>query len=613
MKFVERFIYKIRNFFWNYPDVLFFNKKSFGSSVFKTYLDLRPFSHLAFSVAILAVISLFFISNPNRLVRAETSTLIEGVIIGVDENGEKSSIQKVNPLVLTNIQIEKDINELVYESLVKVRVDGEKENILAELIIPNESGDNYRVKLREDVYWHDGDQFTAKDVIATFNLLELLDNESSTKTIFSTVANKRVKLIPVEGDDFRFEFQLEGAIPNFYELISFKILPAKYLDELNTNNILTSEPFINKNPVGTGKYKLVTGDSGKVVLEKNSQYYSSEKIPGIDRIQFQLYSSEESLKTALTTGQVHSVAGLTSNSLTDLDTDSKINILKTDVIYTQYYSMYFNLGENGPSIFKNKKIRQAISASINREYIVDVLEGEAEEAFGPIGKNSFAFAQDIKRYTFDSEFAKKTMDEEGWVLNSETGLREKDGEILEFELIAIDNVDRNKVTDSIVEDLSDMGIKVNLVRKENREVINENILNRSFDALVYSMTTFIDPDRFELFHSSQIQHPGLNISSFASEEKTVAIEENADGKVERVELPEVDLRLNRGRSFIEEEARSKEYFDFQRIVAEEAPAVFLYHPKLNYAVSKRVKNVDISNANTLEERFSTINDWYIEL
>lgn len=617
LKPLEKIIYTFRDIFWEYPDFMLFGENSMRLRFEKFYSSLRPFSHIVSSVTVLAILTVIFTSDYQLLVRADTTTLIEGVLVGVDETGKKNTIQKLNPLVISNTQIEKDLNELIYESLVSVDVYGNVKNQLAETIAPNQTGDNFRIKLREDVYWHDHtDQkphrLTARDVEATFKLLEELDFNSSTKTIYSRIANKRIKFVPIEGDDFRFEFQLDGAIPNFYELITFKILPETFLQELDANNILTSEPLINRNPIGTGRYKLAAASEDQIQLTKNTIYYNKGLIPKINDIKFRFFIDEESIIDALENGQIHSVAGISTSSLSQLKDDANITLHRTGTIFTQYYALYLNLGDTGPEVLKDVKIRRAISSAVNRDYIIEILEGEAEEALGPIGSNSFAFAKDLGRYRFNLENANKLLDEAGWKYEEGAQFRSKDGKLLEMNLIALDNIDRNKVSQSIVEDLRGVGISMNLVKKPIQDLNLQNVLPRNFDILLYSATTFIDPDRYELFHSAESKHPGLNLASFKSVEETLKIV-RTDGKRETVKVPEADLRLEQGRSILDPDARKEEYFEFQRIVANEQPVVFLYHPILNYAVNNRVRNIDISDANTLEERFKNIHFWEIKL
>jgi len=139
-------------------------------------------------------------------------------------------------------------------------------------------------------------------------------------------------------------------------------------------------------------------------------------------------------------------------------------------------------------------------------------------------------------------------------------------------------------------------------------VINEHIIPRSFDLILYGVQTFVDPDRYEFFHSSQIAHPGLNISSYASTEKRLTVIGN---KTERI--PAVDDDLEDGRKIVDINIRKRRYQDFLRIIANEVPAVFLFHPVEAYAVNKRLKNVNISAIKSSEHRFDQISSWEIKV
>ena len=116
----------------------------------------------------------------------------------------------------------------------------------------------------------------------------------------------------------------------------------------------------------------------------------------------------------------------------------------------------------------------------------------------------------------------------------------------------------------------------------------------------------IDPDRYELFHSSQKSHPGLNISSYVSESKRTQV---VEGKT--VKVPAVDDDLNDARRLVDEKTRKKKYEDFQAIIAEEVPVVFLFHPEDVYIVNKRITNISLKGNNAIEKRFTNITDWII--
>ncbi|MBE0573707.1 hypothetical protein IH575_02270, partial [Candidatus Dojkabacteria bacterium] len=124
------------------------------------------------------------------------------------------------------------------------------------------------------------------------------------------------------------------------------------------------------------------------------------------------------------------------------------------------------------------------------------------------------------------------------------------------------------------------------------------------------MNTFIDPDRYELFHSSQSVDPGLNIASYIGSAETIQVKES---QLER--LPRIDRLLEVTRTFDPLQAKSerlRNYLDIQTLIAEDAPVVFLYHPQFIYYANTNVSHVDLSNVASVEDRFRNIENWEIK-
>jgi len=177
---------------------------------------------------------------------------------------------------------------------------------------------------------------------------------------------------------------------------------------------------------------------------------------------------------------------------------------------------------------------------------------------------------------------------------------------LTFTMTYVDSADRNILAEVLKKQFEAVGIELVLDKATLQVAVEEHIIPRNFEILFYGVQTLIDPDRYELFHSSQVRHPGLNIASYVSEAKRTQV---IDGKTERV--PSVDDDLDDGRRLIDEKARKKKYEDFQDVLASEVPVIFLFHPEDLYAVNNRVQGVDLSKVYFLEQRFNTIEDWTI--
>jgi len=99
-------------------------------------------------------------------------------------------------------------------------------------------------------------------------------------------------------------------------------------------------------------------------------------------------------------------------------------------------------------------------------------------------------------------------------------------------------------------------------------------------------------DPYAFWHSSQKAYPGLNLTAFSSQESDAAIEQI--------------------RTSLESIPRNDYCKQLQNILLEEIPAIFLYNPHKLYLVNKKIKNVELGNILSLQNRFLKINNWYIK-
>lgn len=607
LQLVQNAIYSVREYLWSFPEFIFIGNYSPYHRLKDLYLQSRPFSHffsiLFVSVAVLSLIA----TDVSAYIKINTSTYIEGAIVGVDEFGQLRKLNRISPLIVSDIQLEKDLSELIYESLINVDQEGNVTNVVVESYESQEDGTKHKFKLKKGILWHDGVELTTADVEATFKLLQELNASAETSSISSRAAtNMDINVI----DDYNFEFVFKEntVIPSFFEAISFKILPAHLMGDLNARNVNNSDPILNRNPIGTGPFRLQRVDENAITLRKNPNYRNPINL---STLRFNLYPNETSAVNAIRSGQVHGLAEVSIDKLREIKELDNLEVLSSGVVYNQYWALYFNLQND---VFKQKKVRQAIASGINKELLKEALLGYAENAVGPIPKSSFAFA-DINRFTYDPVKAKELLDEAGWKLPPGKLYREKDGKQLSFEMYYVDNIDRARIASVLQDDLAEIGIKVELKPLSLAELRDQHIIPKQFSTLLYGVQTFIDPDRYELFHSSQIEHPGLNISSYKSSREVLAVVPDPErpGQSVSKRIPEVDDILDDARKITDEDARKDKYQLFQELVAEDVPVVFLYHPRETYVINKRVKNVDISDINSIEERFGNVEDWEIRV
>ena len=73
----------------------------------------------------------------------------------------------------------------------------------------------------------------------------------------------------------------------------------------------------------------------------------------------------------------------------------------------------------------------------------------------------------------------------------------------------------------------------------------------------------------------------------------------------------IDKDLEDGRASVDPPSRLAAYIDFQMLMADAAPAIFLYAGRYEYAVSQRVHGVHFNKAIEPYDRFQYVTDWYV--
>lgn len=646
--FIEKLLYRVRDIFWKYPDFVF-EDNPHKRAFLELYKASSPASH--FILAGLFIFTLFmglFVTGFPSISSAKNKTYIEAVVLGTDNQGELQRLNKINPLTASNIQLEKDLVELIYEPLFRYeylkQADGTYSggviNVLADDIIKIQQGANYEIILEKGISWHDQSEFSADDVIRTFELLSLIEKGNA-----YTQALKQMQWEKIDDLTVRICTKMQATeftsclsdiqrpiISNFLELISFKIIPAHLsndIDPANLNNIAT----LFRNPIGTGPYIFSNISENQLQVRKNKLYHDGASAGKIDTIEFQFYKNIVDAMAALKSGEVHALASNSVEFKSEVEKYPQIKTYTSPVLNTQFWALYFNLrvrpdgSSIAPEFLNDIRVRKAISAAIDRSKLIhEALEDVGKEAKGPIPQESYFFNANTKWYTYNSTDISELLDEAGWKFRGTDQIRTNDkGEKLEFSLYYVNSYDRSKVAESIKIDLQKIGVNVITDRREQQGGLNNNphwtldelnsqiLSTRLFDVILYGMDTFVDPDRYELYHSSQIGDQGLNIAGYKGSVQTVAPNENRkEGDSSVINVSKVDRWLELARSFdpeINKVDRKERYDDVQSLIAEDVPLVYLYHPQFLYFVNNNVQKISLDDVVSVENRFRNVLKW----
>ncbi len=461
--------------------------------------------------------------------------------------------------ILSSDSASHDIAGMIFNGLVKYDKDMKVVGDLAESWDISEDGLVITFHLRRGVRWHDGNPFTAADVLFTYRLT--IDPRTPTAYAGDFLRVKSVTVIDpytvrvTYGEPFAPALTSWGA----------SILPRHLLE----GEDITRTPF-SRNPIGTGPYMFKEWKTGqKIVLVSNPDYFEGR--PYIDGYVMRIIPDMATMFLELRAKGIDRM-GLTPLQYTR-QTDNNLfdrNFNKYRYLSFSYAYLGYNL-EN--PLFSDKRVRQAISYAIDKQEIVKgVLLGLGQETTGPFKPGTWPYNPDVKKYSYDPRRAKELLAEAGWEDHDGDGVLDREGSPFVFEIITNQgNEVREKCAEIIQRRLADIGIRVKIRIIEWAAFINEFINKKRFDATILGWTITLDPDLYDVWHSSKTDPGELNFISFKN--------------------MEVDDLLERGRGTFDRSERKRCYDRIQEILADEQPYTFLYVPDALPIISNRFHGI----------------------
>jgi len=169
------------------------------------------------------------------------------------------------------------------------------------------------------------------------------------------------------------------------------------------------------------------------------------------------------------------------------------------------------------------------------------------------------------------------------------GIREKGGEKLEFTLVSTDSAETVQTSQMLSSMWKDIGVNVKI--ETTADIQGNNIKPRAYEAILFGEILNYDPDPFSFWHSSQKKDPGLNLALYDN--------------------PAADKILEDARKETDPAVRAQKYQQFQELVVEDVPAIFLYSPNYIYIQNRSVQGMDAKNIITPSDRFNDVENWYI--
>ncbi len=466
------------------------------------------------------------------------------------------------------------VASLIYNGLVKYDGDLNLVGDLAESWDISPDGLTITFKLRQGVKWQDGQPFTAHDALFTYQVM--VDPKTPTAYSGDYLQVKKAEVL----DDYTFRVTYPQPFAPALGTWSLAMLPRHLL----AGQDITKSP-LGRHPVGTGPYKFKEWRAGeKIVLTYNPDYF-----PGRVYLDGYVYLVKPDLATMfleLKAGNIDRM-GLTPLQYTRQTEYPRFARMYNKYRYVPFSYVYLGYNLEDPR-FADRRVRQALTHAINKKEIIDgVLLGLGEESIGPYKPGTWFCNPDVPRFPYNPEQAKALLAQAGWQPDAQ-GVLSKDGRPFEFTILTNQGNDlRVRTAEIIQRRLQEIGIRVKIRTVEWAAFVKEFIEKGRFEAVLLGWNTGLDPDQYDIWHSSKTKPGELNFNHYKN--------------------PEVDQALEEGRHTFDTEKRRQAYFKLQELLAEDQPYTFLFIPDALPAIHKRFRGVKPAPAG-LDYNFDK---WYV--
>ncbi len=410
----------------------------------------------------------------------------------------------------------------VYDPLIDMQRDGSYKPALATKVERSPDSRTWTVTLRQGVTFHDGTPFNAQAVAAHFRRLA---NPETHCTCLSSVQ----AITSIETPNpYTVVFKLASGWASF----PAQVLGAAFSFIPSPTAVAAAGVDYGTRPVGTGPFRLVQFTRGdRIVVERNPKYWRPG-LPYLDKIVFRPLPDEQTRLQSLRAG--------------DIDLMQTLNPLQAEQARAAGLQARINMGlgsqmvalDNTRPPLNDPRVRRALALAINRDALSKIMSnGINRPGQGPLGEGS----------PYDGKAPWP-----GYDPKAARALLAAYGKPVSFELLAAASPDGRKQAEVLQQMWRAVGVQVTLATVDLPQLVDRVLVKKNFDAAVWVAQEYPDPDGlYEGFHS----RGRFNYMKYSN--------------------PKVDSLLQLARVNADPKVRMESYQEVNRILAEDAPVVFL--------------------------------------
>lgn len=357
---------------------------------------------------------------------------------------------------------------ILYDTLVSITEDG-YEGCLAESWTISEDGKIYTFKIRDGVTFSDGTVCDANAILANFNAI--IENKER-----HTWLEMMNLLVGVSApDDHTFVIELsEAYYPMLTELGCIRpfamISPNCMIDGSTKDGV--------SGYIGTGPYVLTDFETDQYAIFERNENYWGEK-PEIERIIVKVIPDNQTRIMALESGEIDLIFGknmLDADAISQYVDSDKFEVALSDPTSTRHIVL-----NTTNDILSDMAVRQALQHATNRTAISEGIFYGLEQPADTLYAATVPYCDvELTPYEYSAETASNMLDEAGWIMGG-SGIREKDGEKLELDLLYnSDSVTEKTISEYLQSEYRKLGISLN-IHGEEEQSYRDNMKAGNFD------------------------------------------------------------------------------------------------------------------------------------
>lgn len=465
----------------------------------------------------------------------------------------------------------------------------------------------YTFTIRREAHFQDGKPLTGRDVLFSLKAM---------KNPWVNAPFRRVyyqSLVQAElVDDYTLRlvaqepyFRNEGVLGGFQVLPQHYYDPEGLLDAVSVAELAAMRPGdpaveasplaararqfaerfntnFTRHPMGSGPYKFHSWKTGQeVVLQRDPNYWGIGKEgldqPYIAQRTLRVFNNTDAALVALKAGEIDSMS---LTPIQHLKQSSGARFDKQFAKHLYFAPSYIYIGwNNAHALFSDTRVRQAMTYLTNRKQMVKtILFDLGEVVDGPIYLFRPEYDKTLLSHPYDPPKALQLLGEAGWKDSDGDGILDKviDGQKVPFRFeikFNSGNETRKSVALTVQDELKKHGLDAS-VRQLDWTIYLDEVRNHRFDAIILGWgMSAIEPDDYQVWHSSQAANKGSNHISYKN--------------------TRVDALLEEYRRTFDPQKRIELYREFQQILNQEQPYTFLFIQKSILAVERRFQNIKL--------------------